>query len=75
ERAEIGSPPPYLAIRPAEEGRQSMVIVRHSGTEDEKGTGVAAAGLESPLDSPEAVAFFENYCADLLFRLHARLDP
>ncbi|MBN8990627.1 MAG: hypothetical protein J0H42_20480 [Rhizobiales bacterium] len=75
ERAEIGSPPPYLAIRPAEEGRQAMVIVRHSGTEDEKSTGVAAAGLENPLDSPEAVAFFENYCADLLFRLHARLDP
>jgi hypothetical protein len=76
EKAGIGGKPPYLAIRGTANDRgRAMIVVRHSATEDEESTECAAGDLTDPYQNEDAKAYFDKYCARLLFRLHARYDP
>ena len=75
KKAQVGGPPPYLAIRggkPAE-NRSPMVVIRYSRTEDEQQTGIRAVS-EDACESEEAQAELSAYCEEALFALHAKLD-
>ena len=81
EEADVGGPPPYLAVRPEDEdeNRSAMIVIRCSRPKDEVSTEIEAtktktADYADPYDSPEATAKLSAYAEELLFRLHAKLD-
>lgn len=79
EEAKIGGTEPYLAVRPDEDDRSAVIVVRRFKPKDEVTTEItvtksAAGKYPDPNDCEAAVEKLHIYAKEVLFRIHMKLD-
>ena len=74
----IGGAKPYITIRSLADDRdEKMIVVRHSETEDQESTGIAAGDMmkEQAREHPGAQAVLARFAEDKLFELRIQNAP